>query len=278
MCICMCVYVCVYMYVCICMCVYIHGGCMYVCMCVHMYMHVSVYACMCTCICAYVYVFVYVYVSMYVVCIYICMYIYVCRYVYACMCVCVCICIYVHLYIYNYVQHEEHICGRALYKSVIIIIIIIMPPYGTSTHCIGATHATLRSPLPNLGRLGVSAGDSLLKNDVICSCIFGPVLACNNWQKHNFCKLFAMLHGLGCIAKMWRASHFCWWCRGCSSCRDSPAHWWHGFHGSRSSCKWVDSTATWWWSCIPSCFIGLLLKTQSSAFEAEFSGEKEPTI
>ena len=50
------------------------------------------------------------------------MYIYVCRYVYAC--VCVCIYVYMYIYIYNYVQRQEHICGRALYKSVIIIIII----------------------------------------------------------------------------------------------------------------------------------------------------------
>ena len=42
------------------------------------------------------------------------------------VCVCVCICVYMYMYIYNYVQRQEHICGRALYKSVIIIIIIII--------------------------------------------------------------------------------------------------------------------------------------------------------
>ena len=40
-----------------------------------------------------------------------------------CMHVCVCVYVYMYMYIYNYVQRQEHICGRALYKSVIIIII-----------------------------------------------------------------------------------------------------------------------------------------------------------
>ena len=39
---------------------------------------------------------------------------------------CVCVYVYMYMYIYNYVQRQEHICGRALYKSVIIIIIIII--------------------------------------------------------------------------------------------------------------------------------------------------------
>ena len=43
-----------------------------------------------------------------------------------CMHVCVCVYVYMYMYIYNYVQRQEHICGRALYKSVIIIIIIII--------------------------------------------------------------------------------------------------------------------------------------------------------
>ena len=40
------------------------------------------------------------------------------------MYVCVCMYVYMYMYIYNYVLRQEHICGRALYKSVIIIIII----------------------------------------------------------------------------------------------------------------------------------------------------------
>ena len=40
--------------------------------------------------------------------------------------VCVCVYVYMYMYIYNYVQRQEHICGRALYKSVVIIIIIII--------------------------------------------------------------------------------------------------------------------------------------------------------
>ena len=100
------------------------------------------------------YVYVCMYVCMYVcVCIYMCIYVYIiCVYVvYMCVCMCGCVCMYVGVYMYIcmciYIimyKAKSTLCGRALYKSVIIIIYYYFRP----SFChVCLKHRTLRNTL-----------------------------------------------------------------------------------------------------------------------------------
>ena len=133
--------------------------------------------------------------------VYICMYIYVCRYVYACMCVCVCVYVYMYMHIYNYVQPQEHICGRALYKSVIIIIII------KSVLC---SHL-----LDQQCRFVDSSATSCLGLSLCCcqpGCMCCPV---------GHLSMLVCQCRAGCSCDQWCCLCFCWWW-GCGWCTCGP--------------------------------------------------------